>query len=51
MEESHGRRDVNGNFLLPPLVKVWVLVFWPNGKRDHMYDEVENMLISVPGIW
>jgi hypothetical protein len=37
-------KDINGKLLLLLPVKDWEQV-WPN--KDHMYDEVENMKISV----
>jgi hypothetical protein len=37
-------KDANGKLLLLLPVKDWEQV-WPN--KDHMYDEVENMKISV----
>ena len=46
MEVFHGKKDRNGNhFVATSCQGLGASVWWP--CKDHMYDEVENMDISI----
>jgi hypothetical protein len=44
MDGGRFEKDANGGVVYF-LLSVWELRLWPN--KDHMYDEVEGMTISV----